>query len=81
MVEDFTGQIRRRARNVPRDAKVGEVVLKILDEMHLPANDSEGRGLTYGVRSNGVSVGESELVGDVLEEDAVVTLTPNITAG
>ena len=80
-VEDFSGQIRRRASNIPRDARVGEVVSSILERMRLPVNDSQGRPLSYGMRTSGVSLGESEMVGDVLEETDVVTLTPNITAG
>jgi hypothetical protein len=80
-VEDFTGQIRRRARGIPRDATVGDLVAGLMQELHLPANDSQGRPLTYAARANGDSLLESDRVGEVLQKDDVVTLTQNVTAG
>ena len=80
-VEDFTGQVRRRARGIPKDATVGELVSSLLHELRLPANDSQGRPLTYSARARGESLTESDRVGDVLEENEVVTLTQNVTAG
>jgi hypothetical protein len=80
-VEDFTGQVRRRARGIPTDATVGDFVGSLMHELRLPANDSQGRPLTYGARARGESLAESDRVGDVLVEDDVVTLTPNVTAG
>jgi hypothetical protein len=80
-VEDFTGQLRRRARGIPTEATVGELVGSLMHELRLPANDSQGRPLTYSARANGESLTESDRVGDVLLEDDVVTLTQNVTAG
>ena len=80
-VEDFTGQIRRRARGIPTDATVGDLVAGLTHELRLPANDSQGRPLTYAARARGESLAESDRVGDVLVEDDVVTLTQNVTAG
>jgi len=80
-VEDFTGQIRRRARGIPADATVGELIGGLMHELRLPENDSQGRPLTYSARARGESLTESDRVGDVLVEDDVVTLTQNVTAG
>ena len=80
-VEDSTGQIRRRARGVPSDATVGDFMSSLLRDMRLPGNDSQGRPLTYAARANGESLLESDRVGDVLKEDDMVTVTPNVTAG
>jgi hypothetical protein len=80
-VEDFTGQNTRRARGIPTDATVGDLIASLTREMRLPANDSQGRPLTYAARANGDSLVESDRVGDVLREDDVVTLTQNVTAG
>jgi hypothetical protein len=80
-VEDFTGQVRRRARGIPRDATVGDLVTSLTRELRLPANDSQGRPLTYAARANGASLAETDKVGDVLQEEEVVTLTQNVTAG
>jgi hypothetical protein len=80
-VEDFTGQLRRRARGIPKDATVGDLVASLRHELRLPDNDSQGRPLTYSARARGESLGESDRVGDTLVEDDVVTLTQNVTAG
>jgi hypothetical protein len=80
-VEDFTGQVRRRARGIPRSATVADLVGGLTRELHLPANDSQGRPLTYAARARGESLLESDRLGDVLEEEDVVTLAPNVTAG
>jgi hypothetical protein len=80
-VEDFTGQVRRKARGIPTDATVGELVGSLMHELRLPANDSQGRPLTYSARARGEGLADSDRVGDVLVEDDVVTLTQNVTAG
>lgn len=81
MVEDSTGQMRRRARGVPADATVGDFIGSLTHELRLPGNDSQGRPLTYAARARGASLLESDRVGDVLQEDDLVTLTQNVTAG
>jgi hypothetical protein len=81
VVEDLSGQVRRRARGVPRQATVGDLVSGLTREMRLPANDLQGRPLTYGARARGESLAESDRVGEVLDSEEVVTLVQNVTAG
>jgi hypothetical protein len=81
MVEDFTGQVRHRASGIPRDATMGEVIASVANRLRLPSNDAQGRPVTYAARARGASVNESDRVGEVLEENEVVTLTQNVTAG
>jgi hypothetical protein len=81
MVEDFTGQMRHRASGIPRDATMGEVLASLAGRLRLPVNDSQGRPVTYAARARGASLNESDRVGEVLEENEVVTLTQNVTAG
>lgn len=80
-VEDFTGQVRHRASGVPKDATLGELIAGVTARLRLPENDSQGRPVTYAARSGGASLNESDRVGEVLEENSVVTLTQNVTAG
>jgi hypothetical protein len=81
VVEDLSGQMRRRARGVSRKATIGEFVSGLTSEMRLPANDLQGRPLTYGARARGESLVESDRIGDVLEPDDVVTLVQKVVAG
>ena len=80
-VEDFTGQVRHRASGVPQDATLGELIAGVSNRLRLPANDSQGRPVTYAARAGGASLNEGDRVGDVLQDNAVVTLTQNVTAG
>ena len=80
-VEDSTGQVRRRARGIPKDATVGDFMTSLVREMRLPVNDTQGRPLTYTARANGEGLLESDRVGDVLKEEDTVMLTQNVTAG
>jgi hypothetical protein len=81
-VEDFTGQVRRRARGIPRDATVGEFVNSCTHELRLPDIDVQGRPIIYGaIASNGDVLNATDRVGDVLVEKDVVTLTKAVTAG
>jgi hypothetical protein len=81
VVEDLSGQVRRRARGVSRESTVGDFISGLTREMRLPANDLQGRPLTYGARTRGESLVESDRVGDVLDTEDVVTLVQNVTAG
>lgn len=81
MFEDFTGQVRHRASGVPRDATLGELIASVATRLRLPANDAQGRPVTYAARANGASLSEADVVGEVLRDDEVVTLTQNVTAG
>jgi hypothetical protein len=81
-VSDFTGQVRRRAPNVPREARVGELVNRLTQAMHLPDVDASGRPVLYGARnSRGDVLNSTDVVGDVLEQDDVMTITKSVTAG
>ncbi len=81
-VEDFTGQVRRRAPAVPREARIGEVVERLRQALHLPEVDASGRPVLYGARNNhGEALNSSDVVGDVLEQDDVMTITKSVTAG
>jgi hypothetical protein len=81
-VEDFTGQVRRRARNIPSDEPVGDLVNNLREELHLPDIDASGRPVRYGATtSRGDVLNFTDRVGDVLEEGEVITLTKSVTAG
>jgi hypothetical protein len=75
VVEEFTGQMRFKAPRVPRDATVAEFIGSVASRLRLPLNDSEGRPVTYAARARGGNLGEADRVGDVLQENEVVTLT------
>ena len=81
VVEDFTGQMRHRASGIPLDATVGELLGSVANRLRLPENDSQGRPVTYAARAGGISLSEGDKVGDVLQDNEVVTLTQNVTAG
>ena len=80
-VEDFTGQVRHKASGIPRDATMGELIESLAARLRLPENDAQGRPVSYAARAHGSSLNESDRIGDVLEDDEVVTLTQNVTAG
>jgi hypothetical protein len=80
-VEDFTGQVRRRVRGVPKGATIGDLLGSLVSELRLPANDGQGRPVTYAARVRGESLAESDRVGDVLQQADEVTLSQNVTAG
>ncbi len=81
-VEDFTGQVRRRARGIPRNAMVGDLVESIRGEMQLPEHDAQGRPIQYSaLTAGGEMLNATDRVGDVLEEEELVTLTKSVTAG
>ena len=81
-VEDFTGQVRRRASAIPRTASVNDLVESIQGEMQLPDQDAQGRPIQYGaLTSRGEMLNATDQLGDVLEDEEVVTLTKSVTAG
>ena len=81
-VEDFTGQMRRRASGIPRTATVSDLVDSIRGEMQLPDQDAQGRPIQYGaLTSSGEMLNATDEVGDVLEDEEVVTLAKSVTAG
>ena len=81
-VEDFNGQIRRRATGIPRSATVNDLIESISSELQLPRHDPHGRDILYGARTtDGDMLNPTDEVGDVLEDEQVVTLTTSVTAG
>ncbi len=81
-VEDFNGQVRRRASGIPREATVNDLIESVRGEMSLPEQDSQGRPILYGARTtNGEMLNPTEQVGDVLQDEDVITLTTSVTAG
>ena len=81
VVEDFTGQMRFKAPRVPTDATIGDLISNVASHLRLPLNDTQGRPVTYAARARGGSLNETDRIGDVLEQNEVVTLTQNVTAG
>lgn len=80
-VDDFTGQVRRKVRHVPKEATVGDLLGSLVSELRLPINDSQGRPVSYAARLRGESLAESDIVGEAIQEGDEVTLTQNVTAG
>ena len=81
--KDASGQKTAVAEGVPSDSTVGELVEGLVSEMKLPANDVEGRPLSYRGRleREGRALNPSERVGDALQEEDRIVLQPNIDAG
>lgn len=81
-VEDFTGQVRRRARGIPRSATVSELVDSLRGEMQLPDQDAQGRPIQYGaLTAHGEMLNATDQLGEVLEDEQTITLTKSVTAG
>ena len=81
-VEDFTGQLRRRAGDIPRKATVNDLVESLRSELQLPDHDAQGRPIQYAaLTSDGEVLNATDQLGDVVEDDDVVTLTKSVTAG
>ena len=82
-VSDVSGQKAVRAGAVPLSSTIGELVQGLLAKMGLARNDADGRPLQYYARleREGRHLNGTELIGDALQEDDELTLTPNIDAG
>lgn len=82
-VSDVSGQKAVRATAVPLSSTVGDLVQGLLARMGLARNDAQGRPLHYYARleREGRHLNGSERVGDTLQEDDELTLTPNVEAG
>ena len=80
---DVTGQKRFRLTAVPTHASVGELVRSALARMGLGSRDRDGQELEYRARLDreGRQLHNSERVGDVLQRDDEIMLTPRIQAG
>jgi len=79
---DVSGQ-KRAAADVPLDATVGELARGLIDRMHLPHTDVEGKPISYQIRHDGQGrhLHPAETVGDVLQENDQIVLQPKIQAG
>ena len=81
-VEDFTGQVRRRASAIPRTATVSDLVESVRTDLQLPDQDAQGRPIQYGaLSSRGEMLNATDQLGEVLEDEEMVTLTKSVTAG
>ena len=81
-IEDFTGQVRRRADGIPRTATVCDLIDSVRSEMQLPDQDAQGRPIQYGALSaRGEMLNATDRLGEVLDDKEVVTLTKSVTAG
>jgi len=82
-VRDLSGQKSVYVPRVPSDSTVGELIESSLSRMKLPANDSEGRRLTYQARleREGRHMHASEVIGDAVQLGDNIVLHPNVDAG
>ena len=80
---DLSGQRSINVDSVPADASVGELIDGLLPRLRLPADDAEGRPLSYQalLEREGRHLHASERVSDVLEPKDRIVLQPNIDAG
>ena len=80
---DITGQKRLRARDIPGDFSVGEVVDGLLPRMQLNRLDQNGAPIRFEARLDreGRHLNPGEIVGDVLKDEDEVVLHPRIMAG
>jgi hypothetical protein len=79
---DVTGQKAVRVRNLMPESTVGELVTGLIPRMQLPV-EAEGRPLSYSARLDrlGRHLAASEKVGQALQENDEVMLSPSIDAG
>ena len=82
-VTDVTGQKTFKVEKMPSEATIDEVVQRLLTPMQQPAQDPEGRPLTYGVRSEreGRYLGGNETIGDTVQPEDTLRLMPTVDAG
>jgi hypothetical protein len=80
---DVTGQKTVRASAVPKNFSVSELVQGLIAKMGLARNDADGRPLNYQARlgREGRHLNGAEVVGDALQENDDIVLTPDIDAG
>ena len=80
---DVSRQKSARVKRCPSDTSVSELVCSLLGTMHMPSLDSEGRPLSYLARleREGRALLGSEKVGEAMQEDDEIVLSPSIDAG
>jgi hypothetical protein len=83
LARDVTGQKKFRLTGVPAQSSVGELVRGALARMGLGSRDHSGQELEYRARleREGRQLHSAERVGDVLQRDDEIILTPRISAG
>jgi len=82
-VSDVTGQRSVDIEGVDGEATVGELVDRLLADLELTRDDTEGRPITYRARleREGRHLHAAERVGDALQSGDRLVLQPNIDAG
>lgn len=83
IARDITGQKRFRAREIPGDYSVGEVVDGLLPRMQLNHVDQFGAAVKFEARleREGRHLNRTEVVGEVLRNEDELVLHPRIMAG
>ncbi len=83
LARDVTGQKKFKLTGIPTHASVGELVRGALARMGLGSRDHTGQELDYRARleRDGRQLHSSERVGDALQSDDEIVLTPRISAG
>ena len=51
-VEDMTGNLRRRAAGIPRDASIDELIASLSRALCMPEEDAQGHPILYGLRTS-----------------------------
>ena len=82
-VSDVSGQRTLEVEDVPTDTTVGELIDRLLADLALTREDTNGRQLTYQARleREGRHLHAAERVGDALQTGDRLVLQPNIDAG
>ena len=82
-VSDVSGQRAAMVSNIPGVATISEVIKGLLPEMKLPANDTDGRPLSYHalLDREGRHLNGQETVRESLREGDKIVLQPNVDAG
>ena len=82
-VSDITGQKNVKASAVPAHYTIAELVQRLIAKMGLAPTSSGGQPLAYHARLDreGRHLHGTETVGDALQADDELVLTPDIDAG
>jgi len=83
VVTDVSRQKRARIKDLSPDTTVLEFLEEIVGRLELPRTDPSGRPQVYQVlvEREGRHLQGDERLGDVLKEDDLLILHPNIEAG
>ena len=80
---DVTGQKHARARNVPADGTIGDLLDGLLPRLRLHATDRDGQPVHYDARLQREQrhLHRTERVGDALQPEDHLVLHPRVMAG